>query len=61
MPVSEKPVPVVVMVAAAGSDRNIPVLNQFGNRWAVLYLNVHDVDPTAADAASFRKSAAEFR
>ena len=56
VPVSEKPVPAVVMIAAAGSDRSAPVVNQFSNRWAVLYLNVHDVDPTAADAAAFRKS-----
>lgn len=56
VPESPEPLPAVVMIAAAGSDMSKPVMNQFGNRWAVLFLNVHDVDPLSPQAAQFRKS-----
>ena len=59
VPESDKPMPLVIMFPASGSDRNAPVVNQFDNKWAVLYMNVTDFDPTDPGFGNARRKIAK--
>ena len=59
VPESDKPMPLVVMLPASGGDRVAPVVNQFGNKWAVLYMNVTAADPLKADFGVIRRKIAK--
>lgn len=50
IPVSSNPVPLLISIDPSGSGRNAPVVKQFGNRKAVLWLNVHNYSPSLAGA-----------
>ena len=46
IPVKNHKVPMLIGIDPSGSGRNMPVLKQFGNRKAVLWLNVHNYSPS---------------
>lgn len=46
IPVKKHKVPMLIGIEPSGSGRNMPVLKQFGNRKAVLWLNVHNYSPS---------------
>lgn len=46
IPVKSHKVPLMIGIDPSGSGRNMPVLKQFGNRKAVLWLNVHNYSPS---------------
>lgn len=50
IPVKPNAVPLLVSIDASGSGRNSPVIKQFGNRKAVLWLNVHSYSPSLPHA-----------
>ncbi len=49
VPTAAQPVPAIVYVPPAGPGNNVPVLNQFDNKLAVLLMNVHDYDPRSPE------------
>ena len=51
IPKSSKPLPALIGIEPSGIGRNTPVVNQFGNRFAVLWMNVHNFSPTMEPAA----------
>ena len=55
IPESPTPVPALVMLPASGSDRSAPVVNQFGNKFAILYMNIMDIDPLSEQAGLIRR------
>jgi cephalosporin-C deacetylase-like acetyl esterase len=57
VPRLKHPVPCVLYVPGAGPGITHPIRNQFGNKLAVLALNVHEYDPLAGDInASYAKA-----
>ncbi len=46
IPVQSGAVPLLIAIEASGSGRDMPVVKQFGNRKAVLWLNVHNYSPS---------------
>lgn len=51
IPKSSKPLPALIGIEPSGIGRNTPVVNQFGNRFVVLWMNVHNFSPTMEPAA----------
>lgn len=46
IPAGNQKYPLLLSVDQSGSGRNMPVLNQFGNRYAILWMSVHSFQPT---------------
>ena len=50
IPNRKGPMPALIGIDPSGSGRNVPVVNQFGNRKVVLWMGVHDYPATLSGA-----------